>query len=75
MIFWLWTLLVGLTMEAAAKEREVLESPAATAAILAGLGIVAGFCVLRNQWLAVSPNAELRFEEVPPDRLLSLDLS
>jgi hypothetical protein len=40
-----------------------------------GLGIAALFCILRNNRLARPVRAELRFEEIPPDRLLSLNLS
>jgi hypothetical protein len=52
----------------------VLESLFGAAAILAGLGIAALFCILRNNWLANPDRAEHRFEEEPPGRLLSLDL-
>ena len=74
MIFWLWFLLVAVVLQAAGEERKALESPAASIAILASLGIVAGFCVLRSNWQARSNYAELRFEEEPSDRLLTLDL-
>jgi hypothetical protein len=60
---------------AVVNERKALASPAATTAVLAGLGIAALFCVVRNNRSARPVAAELRFEEVPPDRLLSLDLS
>jgi CubicO group peptidase (beta-lactamase class C family) len=71
---WFWVLLLGL-IGAVVNERKAFQSPAATAAVLTGLGIVALFCVLRNNRLAGPSRAELRFEEIPPDRLLSLDLS
>ena len=74
--FWLWVfLLVVLIVGAAVNELEALESFAASAALLGGLGIAAIFCILRNNWMARPGNAELRFEEIPPDQLLSLDLS
>jgi CubicO group peptidase (beta-lactamase class C family) len=73
--FWLWIfLLISGVVEAAVKERAALKSPAATAAVVAGFGSLALFCVLRNNWLAAPSRAELRFEEIPPDRLLSLNL-
>ena len=74
--FWLWIFLIFLgVVGAALNERKALESPVAAAALLTCLGIGALFCVIRNNRLASSNVAELRFEEVPPDRLLSLDLS
>ncbi len=74
--FWLWVflLVVGI-VGIAVNELKALESLAASAAVLAGLGIAAAFCTLRNNWLALPGNAELRFEEIPPDQLVSLDLS
>jgi CubicO group peptidase (beta-lactamase class C family) len=74
--FWLWIFLVFFgVVEAAVNERTAFESPAATAALLAGMGIAAVFCILRNNRLAAASDVELRFEEIPPDRLLSLNLS
>jgi len=74
--FWLWFFLLFLgLMGAVMNERKAFASPAATIAVLVGLGIPALFCVLRNNRLAGPTRAELRFEEVPPDRLLSLDIS
>jgi CubicO group peptidase (beta-lactamase class C family) len=73
-LLWLY-LLLALIAGTAESEREALQSPSAAAAVLAGLGIAAIFCILRNNWLATPSQAELRFEEVPPDQLLSLDLS
>jgi len=74
--FWLWFWVVFLGhIGAVLNERKALESAAATTAVLAGLGIAALFCVVRNNRAARPVCAELRFEEVPPDRLLSLDLS
>jgi len=74
--FWLWIFLIFLgVVGAAVNERKAFASPAATAALLGGLGIVAAFCVLRNNRLAAPSDVELRFEEVPPDQLLTLDLS
>ena len=74
--FWLWiyVILAG-TVSCAVKEREMLENPVASAAVLVGLGIAALFTILRNNCLASPSQAELRFEEEPPDRLLTLDLS
>jgi hypothetical protein len=74
--FWLWLYVVlGGIVGCAVGEREALESPVTSAALLAGLGIAALVAILRNNWLASPRQAELRFEEEPPDRLLSLDLS
>jgi hypothetical protein len=71
---WFWLLLMGL-IGAVVNERKAFANPAAATAVLAGLGFVAVFCVVRNNRSARPVCAELRFEEVPPDRLLSLDLS
>jgi CubicO group peptidase (beta-lactamase class C family) len=71
---WFWLLLMGL-IGAVVNERTAFGNSAATIAVLAGLGIVALFCVVRNNRSARPVCAELRFEEIPPDRLLSLDLS
>jgi len=74
--FLLWIYMVfGGVVACSVGERNALASPTATAAILAGLGAVALFAVLRNNWLAHPSQAELRFEEVPPDQLLGLELS
>jgi hypothetical protein len=74
--FWLWIYVVlGGIVGCAITEREMLESPVACAAVVAGFGIAALFAILRNNWLASPGQAELRFEEEPPDRLISLDLS
>ena len=54
---------------------EALESLAASVAVLVSLGIAAAFCTLRNNWLARSSSAELRFEEIPPGQLITLDLT
>ena len=74
--FWLWIyiLLAGI-VAAAVNERDALKNPTAAAALLAGLGIAAASCVFRNHRVAARSYAELRFEEIPPDQLLSLDLS
>jgi hypothetical protein len=74
--FWLWffLLLVGL-IGAVVNERKAFASPAASTAVLAVLGIAAFFCVLRNNRMASPTCAELRFEEIPPDQLVSLNLS
>ena len=74
--FWLWLYAVlGVIVGAAITEREALDSPVATAAIVCGLAIAALFAILRNNRLAHPNLAELRFEEIPPDKLLSLELS
>ena len=73
-LFWIYVILGGI-VGCAVAEREMLQSPAASAALLAGLGIAALVAILRNNWLANPSRAELRFEEEPPDRLISLDLS
>jgi CubicO group peptidase (beta-lactamase class C family) len=74
--FWLWIFLIFMgIIGAAVNERKAFESPVASTALLGGLGIAAVFCALRNNWMAAPSDVELRFEEVPPDRLLSLDLS
>lgn len=74
--FWLWilVLLVGI-VAVAGNERAALEKPTTTAIVLSTLAGAAGLCVLRNNWLAHPPRAELRFEEAPPDELLRLNLS
>ena len=74
--FWLWIyVILGGIVGCAVSEREALQSTVASTAVLAGLGIAALFAILRNNWLASPSQAELRFEEEPTDRLLSLDLS
>jgi CubicO group peptidase (beta-lactamase class C family) len=74
--FWLSMLLVFFgVVETAVNERKALESAAATAAVLGGLGIAAVFCILRNNRQAAASDVELRFEEVPPHRLQGLNLS
>lgn len=73
-LLWLYIVLSGI-VGCAVGERQALESTAATAAVVAGLGMAALFAVLRNNWLARPSQAELRFEEIPPDKLLSLELS
>jgi hypothetical protein len=73
-LLWIYIILAGI-VGCAVSEREALENPGATAAVLAGLGIAAAFAILRNNWLARPSRAELRFEEIPPDQLVSLELS
>jgi hypothetical protein len=74
--FWLWIyIIVGGIVACALGELQVLESAAATAAVLAALGIAALLAVLHNNRAAGPGQTELRFEEEPPDRLLTLDLS
>jgi CubicO group peptidase (beta-lactamase class C family) len=73
--FWLWiSMLLAGTIDAAINERDALESFWGTTAVLLGLGLAAAVCILRNNWLAQPSRAELRFEEVPTDQVLSLDL-
>jgi len=43
--------------------------------MLALIGGAALFAVVRNNWLSRPDQAELRYEEVPPDQVLSLELS
>ena len=75
LMFWVWIfLLISLTTGAALNERKALESPAGTAWLLAILGTAALFAIVRNRWLALPRNAELRFEELPADHLQSLGL-
>lgn len=74
--FWLWIFLgISLITGAALHERTALQSPGGTAAVLAGLGALAAFWFFRNNWLASPRHAELRFEEEPPDKVVSLNLS
>lgn len=74
--FWLWVFLLVLgIVGVAVNELEALESLAASVAVLVSLGIAAAFCTLRNNWLARSSSAELRFEEIPPGQLITLDLT
>lgn len=73
--FWLWIyLLTALVIGAANAEREALKSTARTFILLSVLGLSAAICVLRNNWLARDSSVELRFEEIPSDQLLTLDL-
>jgi CubicO group peptidase (beta-lactamase class C family) len=73
--FWLWLYLAMVGVLAAAEaERNVLASAPATAALLAILAIAAAVCVARNHRLADAADAELRFEEIPPDQLVRLNL-
>jgi len=73
-LLWIYMILAGI-VACAVGERDALESPVATAAVIAGLGIAALFAILRNNWLARPSQAELRFEEIPQDQLVSLELS
>ncbi len=67
-------LLVGV-VAAAVNELKAFDNPAAGAAMLAGLGVVALLCMLRTNRMAAPRNAELRYEEIRSDQLVSLDLS
>ena len=73
--FWAWILLVGLIPAVASKERAAFERPITAAALLACLAAAVAASVIRNNLLASSRFRELRFEEIPSDRLLSLNLS
>ena len=73
-LLWIYLLLTGI-VGAAVGELQALQRPTAFAAVLSALGVAALGAVLRNNWLARPALAELRFEEEPPDRLLTLDLS
>ncbi len=73
-LLWIYMLLTGI-VGIAIGELNALERPAVFGAVLAVLAFAALLVVLRNNWLARPSQAELRFEEEPPDRLLSLDLS
>jgi len=73
LLLWIF-LLAALILEAADNERKALQSPGATIAVLASLGAAAAFCILRNNWLASPSRAELRFEKIPHDQLVRLDV-
>jgi CubicO group peptidase (beta-lactamase class C family) len=73
-LFWIYMLLTGIVGTAVA-ELEALGRPVVFGVVLATLGTAALLAVVRNNWLARPSEAELRFEEEPPDRLVSLDLS
>ena len=74
--FWLWLLLILLGVAAAAAgERKLFESTAGTTALLGCLIAAAAGAVVHNNWRARRNDAELRFEEIPPDQLVSMDLS
>ena len=73
-LFWIYMLLTGI-IGAAIGELQALERPAVFGSVLAVLGTCALIALLRNNWQARPSQAELRFEEEPPDRLLTLDLS
>jgi CubicO group peptidase (beta-lactamase class C family) len=76
LMFWIWIfLLISLTTGTALNERKALQNSAETAWLLAVLAIAALFVVMRNNRLARPRYAELRYEEVPPDQVLSLDIS
>ncbi len=73
-LFWIYILLTGI-VSAAIAELEAFNRPVVLAAILGFLGIASLLLIIRNNWLARSSQAELRFEEEPPDKLLALNLS
>lgn len=73
--FWLWLYVILAGIIAGAKgESEALGNATATGALLAGLAVVAAVCVIRNNRAAAPGEAELRFEEEPADKLVSLNL-
>ncbi len=73
-LLWIYMVFSGI-VSCALGERNALASSAATAAVLGCLGFAALFAILRNNWLARPSQAELRYEEIPADQLLSLELS
>jgi hypothetical protein len=74
--FWLWIyLILAAILGAAITERKALQSPASATALLAVSVMAALFFILRNNREAARNTAELRYEEVAADQLLSLDLS
>jgi len=73
-LFWVYMLLTGI-VGVAAGELRAFERPATFAAILGVFGFAALFSIFRKNWLARPSQAELRFEEEPPDKLVTLDLS
>ena len=73
-LLWLYLVLAGV-LGAAAGEIQALANPASIFTILAIIGGAALFAVIRNNRLARPDQAELRYEEVPPDQVLSMELS
>ena len=74
--FLLWLYVVfAVVVTAAVSERQALESGSAIIGVVSVLALAAVACVLRNNRLARPDQAELRYEEIPPDQLVSLDLS
>jgi CubicO group peptidase (beta-lactamase class C family) len=75
LMFWVWIfLLISLITGAALNEHRALENPLGTAGLLAAVGIAALIAILRNNRLARPRYAELRYEELPPDHLQTLNL-
>jgi hypothetical protein len=72
-LLWIYVLLTGV-VGLAIGELEAFQRPAVFGGILAVLAIAAASAMVRNNWQAHPGQAELRFEEEPPDRLLSLEL-
>jgi hypothetical protein len=72
-LFWIYMLLTGI-VGTAVSEVQALERPGAMGVVLGVLGIAAAFSIGRNNRLAGPSQAELRFEEEPPDKLVALDL-
>jgi hypothetical protein len=73
-LFWAY-LIFGFLIEAAVWERKALQSIQGSLGVLVVLGVAAMISIIRNEWLARQPELELRFEEVPPDQVLTLELS
>jgi CubicO group peptidase (beta-lactamase class C family) len=72
----LWIYIAGSgILVCAMGELRAMENPVAGIAVLAGMGAAAVFAVVRNNRLARPREAELRYEEIPSDQLVSLELS
>ncbi len=76
MTFWLCIgLLMKVVNKAAEFEQRAIESPGATAALLALLGAVLLAARWRTSVVAASPEGELQFDQAPPDQLQLLGLT
>lgn len=73
--FWfcLYVILAGV-IGAAIKEREALQSGTRTALMMAGLFVLAVIFLVRNHAAASDASTELRFEDMPRDKLTTLSL-
>lgn len=72
-LLWMYAI-VGFVIETAVGESKALQSATGTAMVLGGLAIAALIAVLRSNWQARDGEAEVRFEEEPSDRLVTLNL-